>query len=200
MAVLLPLTFPQWYGDQANLLNSTLSAIANSPISSRKITSSSSFNASNNGRSKGVGKIRIRSLDSWIHVRGFGVRNKPAFGSCNLPWQEGFTRQLWHPGTRIAPWSVKLFIVKSPFADVKRYVESNKYNRACGCWGSATTSWAHNFLSSLATSLSIILCELWTIRQKNAGWSCNKLAFAGLNVNSNRRKMENYSKFGKKQP
>ena len=115
-----------------------------STISSGGITSSKSLNTSNNGRSKGVGKIRTRSLDSWIHVRVSGVRNKPAFASCNLPLQEGFTKQLWHPGTRISPCSVKFWIVKSRFADVKRYVESNKY-RACGCWGSATTSWAHSF-------------------------------------------------------
>ena len=115
-----------------------------SPISSGGISSSNSFSPSNKGRSKGVGKIRTISLDSWIHVRGSGVRNNPAFGSCNLPLQEGLTRQLWHPGTRISPCSVKFSIVKSPFADVERYVGSNKY-RACGGWGSATTSWAHNF-------------------------------------------------------
>ena len=115
-----------------------------SPISSGGITSSNSFSPSNKGRSKGVGKIRTISLDSWIHVRGSGVRNKPAFGSCNLPLHEGLTKQLWQPGTRISPCSVKFCIVKSPFADVKRYVESNKY-RACGCWGSATNSWAHSF-------------------------------------------------------
>ena len=135
-----------------------------SPISLGGITSSNFFNPSNNGRSKGVGRIRTISLHSWIQVRGSGVRDKPAFGSCNLLLQDGSTRQLWHPGTRTSPCSVKFCIVKSPFADVKRYVESNKY-RACACWGSATTSWAHNFRTvpgrlKYKPVKQVVFCEL----------------------------------------
>ena len=91
-----------------------------------------------------MGGIRTISLDSWIHVKGSGVRNNSAFGSYYLPLHEGFTGQLSHPGLRSSPCSVNICIIKSPFAEVKRYIESNKY-RASGCWCSATTCWAHNF-------------------------------------------------------
>ena len=132
MAVLLLLTFPQLYGDQANLLNSILSAKTNFDGDLPSIQEGQLLTFS--VLRKGVVRIRTISLDSWIHVGGYGVRNKPAFGSCNLPLQEGFTGQLWHPATRISPGSTKFGIVKSPFVDVKRYVESKKY-RAWRCWG-----------------------------------------------------------------
>ena len=115
-----------------------------SAINSRKITSSNFFNPSNNDRKRGMGKSWTSSLDFLKKLRRSRMRNKPAFRSCNLPLLDGFTRQFWYPKSRISPYSVKSCIVNSPFADVNRYIESNKY-RAWRCWGSATTSWDHNF-------------------------------------------------------